>query len=86
MLQIYSDSKDLLKGTLSDKTLKNRVYEIARNPKHDGYLRILANMVYTFFDKKAGSGAGASVNEELAQEIHRSVIKKRVFARFNDNI
>ena len=84
MLQIFSDSKDLVKGTLSDKTLKIRVYEIARNPKHDGYLRILASMAYKFFDKKAGSGAGAS--EELAQEIHRSVIKKRVFARFNDNI
>ena len=45
-------------------------------------------MVYNFFDKKIGSGA--SVNEELAQELHRPVIKKfkrrKVYARFKYNI
>ena len=33
---------------------------MAGNPKYDGYQRALANVVYTFFDKKTGSGA--SVN------------------------
>ena len=38
-------------------------------------------MVYKFFDKKTGAGAiaksktGLSVNEELAQELHKPVIK-----------
>ena len=46
-------------------------------------------MVYKFFfDKKTGSGV--SVNEKLAQELHKPVIKKfkrrRIFARFKDNI
>ena len=40
------------------------------------------------FDKKAGSGI--SVNEQLAEELHKSVIKKlkrrKVYARFKDNI
>ena len=31
-------------------------------------------MVYMFFDKK--TGLGASVNEELAQELHKPVTKK----------
>ena len=31
-------------------------------------------MVYKFFDKKTGSRA--SVNEELTQELHNTVIKK----------
>ena len=33
----YSDSKDLSKRNISDKLLKERAYEIARNPKYDGY-------------------------------------------------
>ena len=33
----YSDSKDLAKRTISDKILKDRAYEIARNCKHDRY-------------------------------------------------
>ena len=45
-------------------------------------------MVYKFFDKKTGSGV--SVNEQLAKEQHKAVIKKfkrrKVYARFKDNI
>ena len=54
--------------------MKDRAYEIAINPPYDRYQKELANMVYTFFDKKIGSGM--SVHEELAQELHRPVIKK----------
>ena len=45
-------------------------------------------MVYKFFDKKTGSGL--SVNEQLAEEIHKPVIKKfkrrKLYARCKDNI
>ena len=50
----YSDGKDLAKRTISDKILKERAYEIARNCKYDGYQRALASMVYKFFDEKTG--------------------------------
>ena len=44
-------------------------------------------MVYKFFDKKTGSGT--SINEQLAEELHKPVIKKfkrrKVYARFKDN-
>ena len=33
----YSDSKDLAKGTISDKILKDGDYEFAIIPKYDGY-------------------------------------------------
>ena len=33
-------------------------------------------MVYKVFDKKTGFGAIASVNEDLAQEVEKLVIKK----------
>ena len=84
----YSDSKDLAKRTISDKILKDRAYEFARIRKYDEYQRELANMVYKFFDKKTGSGV--SVNEQLAEELHKPVIKKikrrKVNARFKYNI
>ena len=35
--RVYSDSKDLTKRIISDKTLKDRTNEIARNRKYDGY-------------------------------------------------
>ena len=48
----YSDNKDLVKRTQSDKILRDETFDIARNPKYDGYQRGLASMVYKFFDKK----------------------------------
>ena len=48
----YSDSKDLAKRTVSCRILKDRVYEIAINPKYDGYQRGLASMVYMFLTRK----------------------------------
>ena len=69
-----SDSKDLAKRTISDKILKERVYKIARNHDYDGFERALTSMVYRIFDKKKGSGR--SINEQLAEELHKTVIKK----------
>ena len=48
----YSDNKDLAKRTISDKILKDRAYEIARNQNCDGYQRTLASMVYKILIKK----------------------------------
>ena len=59
----YTDHKGLGKRTISVKILKNRAYEIAINPKYDGFQRGLGSMIYTFFYKK--TGVGASVNEEI---------------------
>ena len=70
----YSDSKDLAKEAIWDKILTDRAYEIARNHKYHGYQRALASMIYKIFDEKTGSEV--SVNEELAEELHKPVIKK----------
>ena len=48
----YSDSKDLAKRTISDKILKDRAYEIARNRNYGGHQRALASMGYKFLIKK----------------------------------
>ena len=79
----YSDSKDLTKRTIVDKILKNKTFDIAKDPKYDGYQRGLASMVYKFFDKKSkGSGAKhvntklIPQNEQLAEERHKPIIRK----------
>ena len=48
----YGDFKDLARRTASDKVLRDKAFNIAKNPKYDGYKRRLASMVYKFFDKK----------------------------------
>ena len=88
----YSDSKDLTKRTVADKILKNKAFDIAKDPKYDGYQRGLASMVYKFFDSKV-SGSGAKLmlqNEQLANELHKPIIRKfekrRAYSTFKDNI
>ena len=70
----YSDNDDLAKRTISDKILKDRGYEIAKNRNYDAYQRALASMVNKFFDKKTGSAI--NVHEQLAKELHKLVTKK----------
>ena len=67
-------TKDLVKRTQSDKVLKDKAFKIASDPK---YQRGLASMVYKFFDKKStGSGMVNEPNYELANELHKPIIKK----------
>ena len=58
--------------------MKEGAYEIAIIPKYHEYQRGLASLVYKFFDKKTESGARANANKELAQELRKLVIKKKV--------
>ena len=63
----------MAKRVISNKILKDRAFEIATNCNYDGYQRAVASMAYKFFDKKTGSGV--SVNEQLAEELHKQAIK-----------
>ena len=88
----YSDSKDLTKRTIADKILKNKAFDIAKDPKYDGYQRGLASIVHKFFDKKS-EGSGVKLihqNEQLANELHKPIIRKfekrRVYSTFKDKI
>ena len=93
----YEDFKDLVRRTASDKFLRDKAFNIAKNPKYDRYQRGLVSMVYKFFDKKsAGSGVNmhsnktAFNNEKLAEELPKPIIKKfiksTVYSGFKDNI
>ena len=87
----YSKSKDLAKRTQSDKVLRDKSFKIGSDPKYGGYQRGLASMVYKFFDKKSsGSGIANEPNYQLANELHKPIIKKfkkrKVYSSFRDNI
>ena len=48
----YGDFKDLTRGTASDKIMRDKAFNVAKNPKYDGYQRGLTSIVYILFDKK----------------------------------
>ena len=48
----YGDFKDLARKTASDKFLRDKAFNIAKNPKYDGCQRGPTSMVYKNFDKK----------------------------------
>ena len=87
----YAKYKDVENRLISDQKLRNSAYDIASNPKYDGYQRGLASMVYKSFDSnvapldnKTMSGEGNAKhsskytgnNKILAEELHKPVIKK----------
>ena len=93
----YGKTKDLAKITQSDKVLKNKAFKIASDPNYDGYQEELASVVYNFFDKKSaslnkssGSGIVNEPNYQLANELHKPIIRKlkkrKVYSPFRDNI
>ena len=46
----YGDFKDLARRTAADKVLRDKAFNIAKDPKYNGYQRGLASMVYKCFD------------------------------------
>ena len=82
----YGYFKDLERRTASDKVLRDKLFNVAKNPKFDGYQRGLASMVYKCFDKRStGSGANDKIKQnqlpldlathQLAEEFHKRIIR-----------
>ena len=78
----------------SDKILRDKAFDIAKNPKYDQYQRGFASMIYEFFDKKtsakrANNFAGSGIKNEnisgqqLAEEFHKEIIKKFKKKKYN---
>ena len=97
----YGDFLNLGRRTVSDKVLKDKAFNIAKNRKYDGYRRGLPSIVYKFFDKKSvslidKSAKGGSVNneikqnEQLGEKLHKPIIKKikkrKIYSSFKDNM
>ena len=72
---VYGNFKDLAKGTASDKILRDKAFDIAKNPKYDGHQRSLASMVYKVFDKKSSGSIKSMSNQQLVDELHKPIIR-----------
>ena len=89
----YGDFKDLNRRILAGKVLCNKVFNISKDPKYDGYQRGLAAIVYKFFDKKTSSSGIRHENisnKKLGEELHEPIIRnfneRKVDSPFIDNI
>ena len=96
----YGDFKDFKKRRAADNVLRDKAFNIAKNPKYDGYQRGLASMFYKFFVKKTkGSAVTLKMkinskimpqNEQLANKFHKPIIRKlkkrKVYSAFKNNI
>ena len=78
----YGDFKDLNRRTSADKVLRDKAFNIAKNPIYDRYQPGLALMVDKFFDKKTSGGTVKNENisnkelVKLVKELHTSIIRK----------
>ena len=61
----YGDFKDLPQRRASDKILRYKAFNIAKDTKYDGYQGGLTSMVYKLFDKKSnGSGVKTKIMQK----------------------
>ena len=72
----YGDFKNLNRRTFADKILPDKAFNIAKNPKYDGYQGGLASLVW--LGKTSGSGIKNenTSNKELTEELQKSIIRK----------
>ena len=86
----YGKAKGWVRRTQSDKILRDKAFNIASDPKYDGYQRGLASMVYKFFDKKSSGSGITNENYKLANKLHKPIIRKfkkrKAYSSFKDNI
>ena len=75
---------DMTYEDFKDEAVRDKAFNIAINPKYDGYQRGLASMVYKLFDKKSnvsGANMKAMSNEQLPEELSKPIVrtfKKRI--------
>ena len=75
----YGNFKDLNRRTFADKVLPDKEFNIAKDPKYDGYQRGLASMVYNFFDRNIFDSRIKNEdipNKKLAEKLHKPIIRK----------
>ena len=73
------DFKNLARRTASDKVVRDKAFNIAKNPTYDGYQRGLGSMVNKVFDKSKGSGIAnnkTKQNIQLPEELQKPIIRK----------
>ena len=71
----YRYFKDLPRKTASDKVLRVKAFDMAKNPKCYGYQVGLTLMVYNIFDKKFSTHKGTGFKSENQQSVENLKIQ-----------
>ena len=76
----YGDFKDLARRIVSDKVLRTKTFNFAKDPKYERYQRGLASVIYKYYQKKSSSGSVIAnikikQNIKLAKELHKPIIR-----------
>ena len=71
----YGDFKDLIRKTVSDKILRGKAFNIAKNPKNYGYQCRFTSMVYRFFDKMSAGDAATLARSNTLAIRNKSAVK-----------
>ena len=95
----YIDFKDFSRRAASDKVfLPDKAFNIAKNPKYDGFQRCIAVVAYELFDKtssgpitlggliKSKIMSNQQLAEELRKPVTRKIGKRKAYSPFKDNI
>ena len=73
----FKDFKDLPIRTASDKVVRSKAFNIAKNFKYDGYKRDFASMVYKCFDKKSSATNPSATH---ASKLAGGAVKKEIMS------
>ena len=78
MTWLMETLKIYLEEQLLTKYCMIKTFNIAKNPRYNGYQRGLASMVYTFFHKNIAGGAIKNEimqSKELAEELRKQLLE-----------
>ena len=73
---LYGNFKDLPRGTAKNKVLRDKLFNIVKNPKYDGHQCGIASKFYKAFDKETSGGAVNNEfmsKQELGEELQKTI-------------
>ena len=93
----YRDFYDLRKRTVSDKDLRDKAFDIAKNLKYDGYQHGISTNSYEYFNEgSAGTftqnrnyeseAETNSISTRLKQANYYKYNKRKVYSSFSGNL
>ena len=76
----YEDFKGLLRRKASNKVLRDKAFNIAKNKKYNGYQRGFVSMAYKFIDKKSVSLAWSETLAARNKSASSSGVKSEIMS------
>ena len=81
----YGFFKDLNRRTFADKVLRDKAFNVAKDPKCDGCQCGLATIVYKFFDESTSCSGIKNENipnKELAEELENQLLENLIKEKY----